>query len=59
MNYDYYLVIKSYFSKTEIYKISEINKAIEKYENCWYDSDFVELIGVKDGKERIIISSLY
>ena len=59
MNYDYYLVIKRYFSITEIHKISDINKAIEKYENCWYESDFVELIGVKDGKERIIISSYY
>ena len=57
MNYDYYMIIESYFLKTEIYKFSDFKTAIDKYENCCYRTDFVELIGVKDGKEKIIKSS--
>lgn len=57
MNYDFYLIIRYYFSKTEVKQIYEIEAAIDKYEEFCLVSDYVELIGVKDGKEKIILSS--
>ena len=54
MNYEYYIIIESYFYETKIYKISDFKAAIEKYKNCCYRTKFVVLKGVKDGKEKII-----